>query len=90
MTDCALQAESLKIVQLDLQEFKGFELVFQYETDDYYEVTRTPGEIFTIRLERKAFAETQKKDFDGHLFEDHLEAPSAFALYEGEQVAGYI
>jgi ribosomal protein S18 acetylase RimI-like enzyme len=84
------QTQSLNIVQLELQEYKGFTLVFRYETDDYYEITRTPGEFFTIRLDRKAFTETQKKGFDGHLFDDHLGAPSAFALYSGDQVAGYI
>ncbi len=90
MADIAQQAEMLKIVQLDPQKYKGFKLVFEYETDAYYEVQRTPGELFTIQLVRKAFSDTQKKGFDGHLFEDHLEAPSAFALYAGDQVAGYI
>lgn len=90
MTNFTPQAESLRIVQLNPQEYKGFKLVFQYETDEYFEVTRTPGELFTIKLDRKAFEETQKKVFDGHLFEKHLETPSAFALYAGEQVAGYV
>ena len=90
MTGIADKADPVELIQLDPQEYKGFELVFRYETDTYYEVQRAPGELFTIRLVRNAFETTQKKGFEGHLFEDHLEAPSAFALYTGEQVAGYI
>lgn len=66
--------------ELDEETYKLTPLLFQYETDAYYDVERNPANFFEIKLVRKFITPRISKEFTGHLFSDYLESPSAFAF----------
>lgn len=82
--------QNSRISLLNKEEYRRFPLRFEYETDGYYEIIRDPNELFTIRLVRKSFSSPINKDFISHLYDDHLENPSAYAFTYQDQIIGYL
>jgi ribosomal protein S18 acetylase RimI-like enzyme len=77
------------IAQLDKAKYKGFILQFSYWTDSYYEIVRDYGELFSIKLVKRPFANPMEKHFMGTLYEDSLEKPTAYSIGTDE-IAGYL
>ena len=82
--------ENAHIVELEKQAYKRFPLHFHYSTRSYYDIIQEPEEVFSIHLVKKPFASEIQKCFTGHLYDDHLENPTAFALIHDEQTIGYL
>jgi len=80
----------LVIKELDRITYKDFCLLFQYSTDTYYDVIRSNDSLFSIELVNKPYAETVEREFEGHLYADHLENPTAFGLFLNEEILGYL
>jgi len=80
----------LVIKELDRIAFKNFCLLFQYKTDTYYDVIRSNDSLFSIELINKPYAHSVEKEFEDHLYADHLENPTAFGLFLKEEILGYL
>lgn len=79
-----------QIKQLDRQAFAQHKLTFRYTTTSYYEVIRDPDQVFSIQLVKRELGEEIEKEFEEVLFADYLENPSSYALYLGNEIAGYL
>lgn len=79
-----------EIIKLNPDKYEGFRLEFTYQTKAYYDIIRKEDEFFSIQFITKEFDCEQSKSFDGHLFADHLEAPSAFGLSLRGSIIGYL
>ncbi|MDC0558791.1 GNAT family N-acetyltransferase [Candidatus Izimaplasma bacterium] len=81
----------MKIIELDKEKFKGYEVVFDYTTDSYYEtVINQKNEIIQVSFTKKRFDEEKNMKFTSHLFKDHWEKPSAYGCYIDNQLAGLV
>jgi ribosomal protein S18 acetylase RimI-like enzyme len=83
-------ADHVEIRELDRTTFKDFSLLFQYTTNTYYDVIRSSDSFFSIELVNKPFACTVAKEFEDHLYADHLENPTAFGLFIDDEILGYL
>ncbi len=79
-----------EIRELPEATWKGFVLDFKYSTSEYYDIDRRTDTPFSIRLVRKPFENTQIKHFEGHLYSDYLDDPTAFGLYENGEIVGFL
>ena len=78
------------IKQLNQKEYEQYKLVFHYTTDSYYEIVRDSVQIFSIQLVKRDLDEEIHKEFEGILFAEYLENPSAYAIYTGAEIVGYL
>lgn len=85
-----VDTDRIEIRELDNSTYKDFCLLFQYTTDTYYDVIRSSNSLFSIELVNKPFASTIDKQFEDHLYADHLENPTAFGLFLGDEIVGYL
>ena len=81
---------NFQIILLAKKQYRQFKLHFQYLTDSSYDVQRDSKGLFTITLVKKPLGKLIQKEFTGHLYDDHLENPTAFALIHDEQTIGYL
>lgn len=79
-----------QIKQLDRQTFSQHKLIFRYPTNSYYEIIRDLDQIFSLQLVKRDLEAEIEKEFEGILFAEYLENPSAFGIYTGEEVAGFL
>jgi ribosomal protein S18 acetylase RimI-like enzyme len=82
--------DHVELRELDRIAYKDFCLHFQYTTDTYYDVIHSLDLLFSIDLVTKPFEQTVAKEFEDHLYADHLENPTAFGLFDEDEVLGYL
>lgn len=86
----SLNTRQIELRILDKATYKDFCLHFQYTTDTYYDVIRSSDSLFSIELVNKPFAQTEAKEFEDHLYADHLINPTAFGLFYEDEGLGYL
>jgi ribosomal protein S18 acetylase RimI-like enzyme len=67
--------------------FRGYRLVFTYETAAYYDaiITET-ADGFAISFEKKPFDHPIQKEFTDALYPDYWENAEAYGIFEGEKL----
>jgi ribosomal protein S18 acetylase RimI-like enzyme len=79
----------MKIVELSISEYKGYELDCKYITKAYYDVTMKKGKSIRITLKRRKMRK-QEKGFVSHLFESYIDKPQVFAIFDKKKMIGVI
>lgn len=77
----------MEIRKLAEDKWKGYKLHFSYTTDGYYDFD-VRGWAFGLVFH--PYGEEREKSFEGELFEDWAESPSAFGAFEGEKLVGAV
>ncbi len=83
-----MKQNSITLVELEKKDAYLREIKSDYSTSHYYDVS-VLGEsgFWKILLVRKPFEKTLDKNYQGKLFEDHIEEPRVFAaLCENKQI----
>lgn len=77
------------IVLLPKEQYKDYEIHFEYESEIYYDVRiHDTAKGFSADFVKMPFPEVKHKQFVDKLYEDHWEAPEAFGIFdEGKLVA---
>jgi hypothetical protein len=82
--------EEPRIVELTKNDAYLSELKSRYSTSTYYDLSvRRESGGWRIELTLKPFESTLEKNYEGKLFEDHVEEPRAFCSCIREQ-AGWL
>jgi len=79
----------MKIVELNINEYKGYELDCKYVTKAYYDVSIKKGRFIRINLKRKK-TRKQEKGFLSHLYEPYIDKPDVFAIFDKKKMIGVI
>jgi ribosomal protein S18 acetylase RimI-like enzyme len=79
----------MKIVELSINEYKGYELDCKYTTKAYYDVAIKKGRLIRITLKRKRMRK-QEKGFISHLFESYIDKPQVYAIFDKKKIIGVI
>ncbi|MDO9628789.1 MAG: GNAT family N-acetyltransferase [Acholeplasmataceae bacterium] len=79
----------MKIVELNKNEYKGYELEYEYTTRFHYAVIIKKKKNIVISIKKKKMRKTEKK-FTDHLFAEYIENPRAFAIFEKKKMIGVI
>ncbi|MBU1142948.1 MAG: GNAT family N-acetyltransferase [Firmicutes bacterium] len=79
----------MKIVELNPNEYKGYEIEYEYITRFHYEVVIKKKKDIAISIKKKKIKKTEKK-FNDHLFADYIENPKVFAIFDKKKMIGVI
>ena len=83
--------EELRIVELTKNDAYLSELKSRYSTSTYYDLSvRRESGGWRIELTLKPLESTLEKNYQGKLFEDHVEEPRAFAAVLENRRVGWI
>ncbi|MDI6453635.1 GNAT family N-acetyltransferase [Peloplasma aerotolerans] len=80
----------MKIVELSKSEYKGYQLEYVYQTKAYYDISIKKRKKITITIHRKKVFKKIEKTFDAKLFEDYIEYPKAFAVFDRKKIVAVI
>jgi len=80
----------MKIIELSKNEYKGYELDYKYVTKFYYDVVIKKKKAIVITLKRKKFRKKVEKKFTDHLFEDYIEAPEVYGIFDKKKLIAVI
>lgn len=80
----------MKIVELKKEQYKDFELDYQYTSNAYYDVSIKKKKTITIQIKRKKVFRKIEKKFTSKLFEDHISNGEVFAIFDGKKLVGCI
>jgi len=79
----------MKIIELNINEYKGYELDCKYTTKAYYDVAIKKKKAIHITLKRRKLRK-QEKGFTSNLFESHIDKPQVFAIFDKKKMIGVI
>lgn len=80
-----------KIVPLPKEEYAGYELIFQYNSELYYDVRiHDTAKGFSVDFVRMPFPTVKQKQFVDRLYEAHWENPQAFGIFDGDTLAAVL
>lgn len=77
----------MEIRELDKELFQGKKLLFQYETEGYYDLEMKD---LSFQWVYKTFDKKQKKQFEDVLLNEWLEDPILYGAFENDQFIGLI
>ena len=77
----------IEVKKLNVQEYRGTELIFEYVTTGYYDLT-VNGLSYTF--EYKKFDKPVQKRFTDQIASDWLDAPILYGAYMGERQVGLL
>lgn len=77
----------MEIRRLDLEQYRGKKLRFEYQTPGYWELI---AEKRAFRFEYRAFPQPKEHMFEDVLLQEWLEKPVLFGAFEGGELAGLI
>ncbi len=80
----------MKIVELNKNEYEGYELEYQYFTRAYYDISIKKKQDIQIKIKRKKFRRKTEKGFKSKLFESYIERPQVFAVFDKRKIIGVI
>jgi ribosomal protein S18 acetylase RimI-like enzyme len=80
----------MKIIELSKNEYKGYELEYKYITKFYYDVVIKKKKAITITLKKKKLRKKMEKKFVDKLFEDYIEAPDVFGIFDKKKLIAVI
>jgi len=85
------QESNIALVELEKNDAYLKEIGSKYSTSYYYDVSVCrESRSWRIELTRKAFDRRLDKNYNGRLFEDHVEEPRVFAVVLGNKHVGWI
>lgn len=79
----------MKVVELSKTEYKGYELEYEYMTRFHYAVVIKKKKDIVITIKKKKMKKTEKT-FKDRLFEDYIEDPKAYAIFDKKKMIGVI
>ncbi len=80
-----------EIVPLPKERYKGYKIPFDYETDWYYDIISEQTETgMRVLFERKRFPETVRHRFVDEMYEDYIDAPEGFGVFDGGALIGWL
>ena len=79
----------MKIVELNINEYKGYEIEYEYMTRFHYAVVIKKKKDIVISIKKKKMKKTEKK-FKDHLFAEYIENPKVFAIFDKKKMIGVI
>ncbi|PKK94206.1 MAG: N-acetyltransferase [Tenericutes bacterium HGW-Tenericutes-6] len=80
----------MKIVELDKKTYKGYELEYKYITKFFFDVVIKNRKAIVLTIKRKKFRRKQEKKFSSKLFEDYIEVPDVYAIFEKKNIIAVI
>jgi ribosomal protein S18 acetylase RimI-like enzyme len=80
----------MKIVELYKSDYKGYALDCNYQTKAYYDVIIKSKKDIKISIKRKKYGLKKEKGFVSHLFEDYIEQPKVFGMFDQKKLVGVI
>lgn len=80
----------MKIVELKKENCVDIELDCFYQTKAYYDVSIKKGKSITIHIKRKKLFKKMDKGFKAKLFEDYIQNPDVYGIYDGKKLIGCI
>ena len=85
-----------EIVPLPKEKWKGFPLIMDYQTSEYYDmsVRKTDGG-FSMTLEKRSIAPpivhtSDEYDFPDSLYQSHWQEAEAYGIFDGEELIGAV
>jgi ribosomal protein S18 acetylase RimI-like enzyme len=85
------QEDSVTIIELQKNDAYLKEIGSEYTSSHYYDVSVHDDKGFwKIELAREPFEKTLGKNYQGKLFEDHIEEPRVFAALRGDKQVGWL
>ncbi|QVK21352.1 GNAT family N-acetyltransferase [Mycoplasmatota bacterium] len=77
----------MNLIELSKEEYKGYELKFEYETDCYYKVNITKSTAgFNVSFFKENYDSLVSKSFEDDLFPDYLDNASAYGIFVDESL----
>lgn len=80
----------MKIVELQKETYKGYEIEVSYMTKAYHHIKIKKSKAINLTIKRKKTFKKQQKSFTMHLFEDHIEQPRVFGIFERRKLIAVI
>lgn len=80
----------MKIIELQKSDYKRYALDCNYQTKAYYDVIIKNKKEIKISIKRKKYGSKQEKGFVSHLFEDYIEKPIVFGMFDQKKLVGVI
>jgi len=85
------QENDTRIVELTKADAYLSKLESKYSASAYYDLSvHRESECWRIELLLKPFEKVLEKNYQGRLFEDHIEEPRVFAAVRGDKQVGWI
>lgn len=87
---------SYNVVPLPREQWKGYPLVMDYSTNEYYAVSiKHEGDSFKVTMVKKHVAEpivhtSEEYDFPDSLYQAHWEKAEAFGVIEDDELVGAV
>ncbi|MFA5526869.1 MAG: GNAT family N-acetyltransferase [Acholeplasmataceae bacterium] len=79
-----------KIVELSIDEYKDYPLVYEYMTKFYYDISIKLKKDIHVRLKRKKLGKKQNRSFTEPLFQNFIEKPEAFGIFDRKKLVAAI
>jgi ribosomal protein S18 acetylase RimI-like enzyme len=80
----------MKIVELDKNQYKGFEIEFSYTTKYLHLVKIKKSKGIHIHIKKKRIFRNKERSSFIHLFEDYVENSQAFGIFERKKLVAVI
>ncbi len=80
----------MKIVELDINEYKGYELEVTYKTNYIYHVRIKNSKSIKVSIDKKRIFRHKERSFKMRLFEDYVEDAEVFGIFERKTLIAFI
>jgi ribosomal protein S18 acetylase RimI-like enzyme len=77
-------------VELQKETYKGYEIQVTYTTKAYRHIKIKKANGISLLIKRKKTFKKQQKSFTMNLFEDHIDKPRAFGIFERRKLIAVI
>ncbi len=79
-----------KIIELSKNEYKDYPLEYSYVTKYFYHVSVKQRKDIHVTIKRKKFLRKQEKTFTDFLFQNYVEQPQAFGIFDKKKLIAVI
>ena len=80
----------MKIVALDKEQYKGYEIETTYQTKFLHLVKIKKSKHIDITIKKKRIFRNKDRILQMKLFEDYIEQPDVFAIFERKKIIAVI
>jgi ribosomal protein S18 acetylase RimI-like enzyme len=80
----------MKIIELSKDEYKGYPLSYEYVTKFYYDLSIKKRKDVKMILKKKKFRKKTEKNSNSKLFEDFIENPKVFAIFDKKKLVAVV
>lgn len=82
--------KQMKIVELDKKTYKGYELEYKYVTKYFFDVVIKNRKAVVVTIKRKRLRRKLEKKFISKLFEEYIDVPDVYAIFEKKKMIAVI